>query len=301
MKKGTLAEALVLLMLCASAAALRAQTDSHPTDGERRAQQKEQERPKGLNQWRTPIEFYGKIVDENTNPVANANVHFVWTDISLEGNSEKDTLSDSKGLFSLSNTTGKNLIVLVSKEGYYSYQRSGMAFNYAGENQNFVPDPFNPVIFRLKKKGIGEPLVTFDKNFQVSISGKPLDIDLHSGSAVSTGKGNIVVEFIKQPRQTSDTHFYDWSFKITVPEGGLTASEDELDFLAPTSGYRPFDFVDMKQSAAAHWESRMKRRYFIKLPSGEYVRIVLDLMSHNGSLKIQSFLNPSGSRNLEPQ
>lgn len=26
--------------------------------------------------WRTPIEFYGKVVDENTNPVANADIYF---------------------------------------------------------------------------------------------------------------------------------------------------------------------------------------------------------------------------------
>ena len=112
----------------------------------------EEERQKGLNEWRTPIEFYGKVVDENTNPVANASVHFVWTDLSQKGNSEKDTTSDEDGLFSLNDTTGKNLIVQVSKKGYYSYQRFGAAFNYAGENQNFVPDAANPVVFRLKKK-----------------------------------------------------------------------------------------------------------------------------------------------------
>ena len=266
---------------------------------EHRRKLMEEDLQKGLNEWRTPIEFYGKVVDENTNPVANASVHLVWTDISQEGNSEKDTASDTDGLFSLRNTTGKNLIVQVSKEGYYSYQRFGVAFNYAGENQNFVPNAANPVIFRLKKKGVADPLVSFKRNFQISISGKPLEIDLKTGMAVPPGQGNIIVEFVKQSPQSLEDRLYDWSFKITVPNGGLVLSTNELDFLAPTSGYEPSELIQMKSSSEDGWQSRMKRQYFVRLPDGKYARIILDLMSHNGSLEVQAFSNPSGSPNLE--
>jgi len=266
---------------------------------EHRRKQIEEEQQRGLNEWRTPIEFYGKVVDENTNPVANASVHFVWTDLSPKGNAEQDTTSDLDGLFSLNNTNGKNLIVQVSKEGYYAYQRFGAAFNYAGENQNFVPDAANPVIFRLKKKGIAEPLTVFEKNFQISISGKPLEIDLSTGMAVSPGQGNVMMEFVKQSPQIPGDRLYDWSFRIAVPNGGLLPSTDEFDFLAPVSGYKPSDLIEMKSSSAENWQSRMKREYFVKLPDGNFARVVLDLMSHNGSLKVQAFTNPSGSRNLE--
>lgn len=257
----------------------------------------EEERQKGLDEWRTPIEFYGKVVDENTNVVAGASVHFVWTDLSPKGNSEKDTTSDQNGLFFLSNTNGKNLIVQVSKDGYYSYQPFGAAFNYAGENQNFSPDASNPVLFRLKKKGVAEPLVAFEKNYQISVSGKPLEIDLKTGAIAPPGQG-IIMQYVKQP-QNQDDRLYDWSFQITMPNGGLLLSTDEFDFVAPVNGYASSDLVEMKSSPASEWQSRMKRQYFVRLPDGTYARLVLDLMSHNGSLKVQVFSNPSGSRNLE--
>jgi len=65
------------------------------------------------------------------------------------------------------------------------------------------------------------------------------------------------------------------------------------------SGYEPSDLVEMKSSLGKNWQSRMQRQYFIRLPEGNLARVVLDLMSHNGALSMQAFINPSGSRNLE--
>lgn len=134
---------------------------------EQRHKQVDEALEKAQDRWRTPIEFYGQVVDENTNPVAGAGIHFVWTDLSPTGNSEKQTTSDTTGLFSLRNVTDLNLIVKVSKRGYYAYQPFGAAFNYAGQDQNFAPDAANPVTFRVKKRGVVEPLIRFKKSFRV--------------------------------------------------------------------------------------------------------------------------------------
>jgi hypothetical protein len=64
-------------------------------------------------------------------------------------------------------------------------------------------------------------------------------------------------------------------------------------------GYEPSGLVEMKSSSEGNWQGRMKLQYFVRLAEGKYARILLDLMSHNGSLRIQGFTNPSGSRNLE--
>lgn len=260
----------------------------------------EEDRQRGLNEWRTPIEFYGKVVDENTNAVAGASVHFVWTDLSADGSSEKDATSDQDGLFSLSNVSGKNLIVRVSKEGYYAYQRFGVAFNYAGENQNFIPNVANPVIFQLKKKGEAEPLIMFAKTFSISISGKPLELNLKTGQTVPVGQGDLMLEFIRTPlEETTNRNFFDWSLKLTPRNGGLIASTREFDFVAPEHGYQPIDLIDMPVSLAAEWQGHLRRQYFLRFADGNYARIRFDLRPSNGSLKIESFLNPSGSRNLE--
>lgn len=266
---------------------------------EQRRRQMDDDRQKGLNEWRTPIEFYGMVVDENTNPIAGAQVDFACNDLSPEGTTFYHTQSAADGLFSIREISGKLLTVKVSKMGYNAYQPFGAAFYYAGQTQNFVPSEANPVIFRLKKKGIAEALVVLDENFQISISGKPLEINLRSGKIGSIGQEKVILEFVKQSTGKTGERLYDWSFKITVPNGGLFLAADALDFSAPEIGYLPSDFIEVKSSAAGSWQNRLQRLYFLKLPDGIFARISLDLMTHNGSLRIQAFVNPSGSRNLE--
>src|SRR5262245_56403895 len=68
-----------------------------------------------LNRWQAPIEFYGKVVDEHTNPVASATVNFHWVETPTEdGNKTSATQSDAAGLFSLTGARGPSLTVSVS-------------------------------------------------------------------------------------------------------------------------------------------------------------------------------------------
>ena len=273
---------------------------------ESRISQIQTEIERGYDQWRTPIEFYGKVVDENTNPVANASVHFVWTDLSQNGTSEKDAASDQDGLFSLSNTNGKNLIVQVSKDGYYSYQPFGAAFNYAGENQNFVPDAANPVIFRLKKKGAIEPLVHVQssmggpKGFRIPKDGGAVEISLTTGKAVPAGQGDLRVQCWTDSDGKAPGQHYDWKCQISVPGGGVLQSVNELDFQAPENGYQTAEVIDMPARLEADWSSHAKRNYFLKLANGTYARVSFEMVAGGDHFfRLESFLNPSGSRNLE--
>lgn len=261
---------------------------------------------RGYQEWRTPIEFYGKVVDENTNAVSNAIVHFVWTDLSPTGNSEKNTISDQDGLFSLSNTTGKNLIVQVSKEGYYPYQRFGAAFNYAGENQNFIPDAANPVIFRLKRKGVAEPLVHVQspmggpKGFRIDKDGTAIEISLKTGNAVPLGQGDLRVRSWTDNQGKVAGEKYDWKCQISVPNGGILQSTSELDFEAPLDGYSAVDVIDMPANLETGWSSHESRNYFLKLANGNYARISFEMVAGGDHFfQLESFLNPSGSRSLE--
>ncbi|SPE59641.1 exported hypothetical protein [Verrucomicrobia bacterium] len=273
---------------------------------ESRINQIQTEIEKGYDQWRTPIEFHGKVVDENTNPVATASVHFVWTDLSPKGTSEKDTTSDQAGLFSLSNTNGENLIVQVSKEGYYAYQRFGAAFNYAGESQNFVPDAANPVIFQLKKKGLAEPLVHVQspmggpKGFRIAKDGTAVEISLMTGKAVPIGQGDLEVQCWTDNEGKTPGEKYDWKCQISVPNGGILQPTHELDVQAPLDGYRTADVIDMPANRGTDWSSHASRNYFLKLASGNYARISFEVVAGGDHFfQLESFLNPSGSRSLE--
>lgn len=94
-----------------------------------------------LAEWQGSIEFYGKVVDENSNPVAGAQISFHWVEVPDEtGNRTAMTESDTEGLFSLRGQRGLNLGVSVSKESYYSSRRDNDSFNYGSlRGESFSP------------------------------------------------------------------------------------------------------------------------------------------------------------------
>jgi hypothetical protein len=131
-----------------------------------------------LDDWRTPIEFYGKVVDENSEPMAEAQVRFSCNDLSPEGTSFYETTSDADGLFSINEIQGLMCDVEVSKPGYYKSRSARQFFYYAGLPENFVPNRLEPVVFRLRGHGEIEPLIRFHKSFPVQKDGSPLLMDL---------------------------------------------------------------------------------------------------------------------------
>ena len=252
------------------------------------------------SEWRTPIEFYGKVVDQATNPVPNAEVDFSWTDLSPSGNSERRTKSDSKGFFALHRATGKNLIVRVSKDGYYAYAPFGLAFNYAGENQNFVADPNRAVTFRLRKKGVTEPLAYCKKKFQINRDGSPIGIDLRRCENTPVELSSFIVRCWTEDRGSKPGQKYDWRCRISVPGGGIQKYTDEFPFQAPTEGYAGADEISMPAALGQDWGDSAKRGYFLKLANGNYARMTFEMVAFNDHFfQIESVVNPSGSRNLE--
>lgn len=258
------------------------------------------------NDWRTPIEFYGKVVDEKTNPIANAEIHFVWTDLSIKGNSDKQTTSDTNGLFTLTKVSGKNLIVQASKEGYDAYNPSGAGFNYAGDNQNFIPNSSAPIVFKLRKKGVADPLIVvrgsmrWGKTFAIPKDGTPTEISLMTGKVVSATQGDLRVECRTNDTDKKPDGKYNWNCRLTVPGGGLVESTNSFDFEAPLEDYQTSESISMSASDQAGWSSRIEKKYFLKLANGNYARITFAMFTEGDHFfKIESYLNPSSSRNLE--
>jgi hypothetical protein len=267
---------------------------------EKRRKEMDEALEKSQDRWRTPIEFYGQVVDESTNPVAGAEVHFVWTDLSPTGNSEKQATSDSNGRFSLRNVTGMNLIVRVSKQGYYAYQPFGAAFNYAGQDQNFAPDAASPVIFRLRKKGVAEPLIRFRKTFSVPKDGSPIQVDLVTGNLVTAGNAGMKVECWTQDAGKKPGERFDWKCRVSLAGGGIQPCTEQFPFLAPAADYASSDEVDMTVKPDQPWQLDVQRSYFVHTADGRYGRVVFRMIAHGDHFcMIESCFNPSGSRNLE--
>ncbi len=192
--------------------------------------------------------------------------------------------------------------VKIIKESYYTSQRDNNSFNYAGDNQNFVPNPDNPIIFHLRRKGKAEPLVTCDfpgfaKITQLRRDGTPTEISLSDCAVSVPGAGQLKLEFWGDKIERT-TKKFNWKLRITVPGGGMIETDEEFNFSAPENGYLPMVEIDMPTSLET-WQTQIERKYFIRLNDGKYGRLDFSLLARNGVFRIGSAINPSGSRNLE--
>lgn len=163
-------------------------------------------------EWKVSINFFGKVVDENGNPVNGAKILFAWTDLSRAGTSSKQSTSDEQGLFDLTGKTGKFLEVRVSKEGYYAYSENRFAFEYAAffDENYHQPNAKTPVVFRLRKKGdIPQELIVRRALMGIKPNGEPHYIDLQTTRKVGTGKGDFAISITRTA--PADVKQYDWN------------------------------------------------------------------------------------------
>ena len=102
-----------------------------------------------------PIEFYGRVLDENENQIEGASIeleYMIYPDDSFSTNVQ----SDRNGMFILKGVTGARLAVQVSKPGYNYAKTSNRldVFTFTRlpsfDNTRFRPDSNNPVVFHLK-------------------------------------------------------------------------------------------------------------------------------------------------------
>jgi hypothetical protein len=265
------------------------------------------ERQKIVGIWRVPIDFYGRVVDQSNNVIAGAQVRFHWVETpDSGGNRDAITSSDANGLFTLHGAHGPSLRVDVAKEGYYSSsERDHPPFKYGPFAMgDFAPDPLNPVVFHLHSKGKGVNLINssfptgMGQIAQLRHDGTPVEINLLDGLRAPAGTGQLKLELWRDISQPNGKAF-DWTFQISVPGGGLVKAEDEFAFEAPETGYQPSLEVDMP-ATNGNWVESFTSQFYLQMPDDKFARINLYLSAYNGAFTVKSAINPSGSRNLEP-
>lgn len=252
-------------------------------------------------EWQAPIEFYGRVLDESNAPVSGARIRFSWTDLTADEHRRMSaTESDGVGLFSLRHAQGASLTVWVSKDGYYAAGGGQKGFSYALTGAKFFPDPQNPVVFFLRKKGQGVELITSangvrqNLGIRVPKDGAPVRVDFFQKQATSTGQ--LEIRQNKPPwREAAE-----WSFRISIPDGGFVENGDEFQFEAPESNYQPtveYHFT----KGETNWTTQVVKQFYIAFGQPRkygWLRIESNLGQETVILTYA--INPSGSRNLEP-
>lgn len=263
----------------------------------------------------TPILFYGKVVDQNGNPIPDAEVEYSGNNIPWGGAARQQMKTDAKGEFRIT-SSGLSLSVNVSKENYRSLLRrsdippeeaagdpsSSDSFNYAKLFGPTVhkPDKAHPVVFTLYKSGKLEPLIIQPgKDLIMAKDGSPIRVELNPGNP----KTVIEMQCWTDDKIPNAERHYDWRFKMTVLSGGLEERLDEIAFIAPPSGYeeRSFDYSMKKELPGNQWRDEVVKSFFVRFEDDTYAILDVNMISGGGHFAVvSSRLNPKpGSRNLE--
>ena len=155
-------------------------------------------------------------------------------------------------------------------------------------DENFYqPDPNNPVLFHLRKKQDSDSLIYRERELKVTM-GAVNDIMLDTG-------GKLQIELLANPRPQQGS----WSMRASVVNGGIQVVAEEFPFLAPTDNYQSSLVLDNATPKPPRWTEIYEGGIFYLKAGSIFGRIEIQMISGKDRMRIKSWLNPSGSRNLE--
>ncbi|HKQ37130.1 MAG TPA: carboxypeptidase-like regulatory domain-containing protein [Verrucomicrobiae bacterium] len=255
--------------------------------------------------FQTPIDFFGRVVDEKTNAIPAAQVRIMVGDRYPEGTTTYQRLSDENGFFSLIGVRGATLSASVVKDGYYPLEKGSVGFTYAMREDPFLrvphpalPTPEAPAILVLKRIGKAETLVHLpDISFPFIKDGTPLEINL---AAQGMPPAVVKVEaWIFDPKGDNPAR-YDWRCSLSIPAGGFIERKGRFEFEAPVDGYQEFfEFAVFADTLT--WRVSLQKEFFVRFGDNRFARLSFHLSTRpRQTVTLESFLNPTpGSCNLE--
>jgi len=260
---------------------------------------------------KSPMDAYGKVIDQNGQPVAGAKVHGYLSFESPDIREEHDTKTDAQGRFRFLGLHGKDLGIVPEKEGYEYNRNMGFAVL---RPKNYLPDPNHPLIFTMWKLHGGEPMWHSDtmgvpSNYYIL---KPNGDALWScrdakyiGERKTPGKHHYDLEVSLKREEPIRKDNYghrvcNWSATIEIENGGLIeiATNNPYPYEAPLDGYQQSILLNFPTNMTG-WSDKFEKRFYFKSENEKaYGRMTIKL-DNEGWFHGDIYINPSGSRNLE--
>ena len=254
-------------------------------------------------QLKIPLEFYGKVLDQHDQPVAGAKVEIGLNVADEKGSNDRELVSHIDGTFSLTGIKGERVYVDINVPEGYTCGKKGNSgsYNYAipGIFNFHVPDPNQPVIFKLWKYKKPEPMHHWQLASKVKTDGTVGWFDLTSGKAGAGGLGVSVVD-----HDTGDANVVHVTYKLLCGVGcGVLETKDDPMFTPPDAGYQKEIIHELhwKQGEITRTEAG-KFRFYYHGDDGKYAAAEAEIHFNTPkSCDVALFIhqNPSGSRNLE--
>lgn len=242
-------------------------------------------------EYKTPISFYGRVVDDAGNSISGVSIDLSWTDASeATGNSTRTVISDGNGMFLIEGIYGKALLVMdLTKEGYTkSLTQNRFSFNYGWFSDPYYhsPNPMNPVIFVMRKNRQGDALIVRSRQ----------EARLESGGqsrSFPIGAGDVFVSVERLSDETPNARY--WNARVTVPDGSLQLTAEEFPYEAPEDGYTNECVITNGMSVSGNQGGM----FYVQTPKG-YGRAMVYYVPNMSWVYVESWFNPNpNSRNLE--
>lgn len=255
------------------------------------------------------IRFFGKVVDQDDAPLAGVTIKAGVREWTLKNLFEpvgarhyQTQVTGPDGLFTFNSLRGDVLdIEQMHKDGYVATTRQKRGFSYGPMRHHFVPNPLDPVVYRMWKTNGAVRM------YRVSFSGVlpqdgtivPFDL-VRSKRATQAGFDTdvrVALQHFAPPEQRGFSPRFPWRFTIEVPDGGLIESRDEFMYLAPESGYQSRWVAEFAKDDPG-WNVRREVEFYLRNRAGQQhgwlkVKLKVD-PGGNGYFSIDGFLNPTG-------
>ncbi len=266
-----------------------------------------------------PVVFYGKVIDQNNDPVVGATVEAKilyyggFSLLKMRDGDDNDKYhssvltTDSSGKFTVSGNKGKSLDINISKEGYKSPEgRLSYVYDPNERKLRHHPSPGNPVILTMWKKGkIEEGLIKRKILFKFDSDGTEQGVSLIDGKWLKTNitDAALIVSVAADIPEGTRPRRYNWSLTIDVPNGGIIETSDAFLYQAPEEGYQNPYTLTMSADDSKWRGDISNKKFYVKARNGDiYASIILGCHSYSNNkalVKMKTFVNPNGSRNLE--
>lgn len=259
-----------------------------------------------------PIDYYGTVVDQDGNPLPQTLVKWsiAYNDGLLAGHKNGETVTDTKGCFSIVGQFGEALSVIPERTGYkFIATNGGGVYSLMWpKEQRFVTNSDKTEILTLWKLKGGESLVRLSKNFRFSHTNAPFRIDLVRGLIVHDG-GDFLVKVVRPLGVVSISRRAAWNVELAAVEGGIQQVGGRAStwaFEAPASGYQQKVRIEMLPDNR-EWSTSITDGAFLRSREGQVYSklsftVVIDEQPDKPCwIRIQSLSNPNGSRNWEEE
>lgn len=254
-------------------------------------------------EWKQPIEFYGKVVTEDGQPIEGVTVEYGMTVIG--GYDTRTVQSDADGLFELTGAKGKTLRVTLEKEGYDWFKtRTQKRFEFAEpyDPEFHTANLEEPLIYYMRERPEAEPLHAYrGKKHEVFASSNGTFYDYLTGRFSQSSRGTSAIRLTAEvDTPEPNQHIgYDWSLTLEAEGLEFTSSDSVVTSIAPDQEYVKTLVVGSSSQDETNWSSLRNKTIFFRTEEGNFgrLRLIAGVRPETGkvNVRIDSYFNPNAS------